>query len=138
MTDPGDMSHRQVVEHIARRALTITGALEAAQREGVVISTGGKETPPKPAPMPAWEDLEPGKREDARQLTYAAMRHPGGTLTEVWADHCEHLEETGWKRGFVQNDAARETPLLRPFGEIPLADRQALAVFITAVRAMYE
>ncbi len=124
-----DLSHREIVEHLAQRALRVTGCLESVR-----MAVPGK----PPFVPPAWAELTPDKREDARQFVYAVLRHPDGDLATVWADRCEKLEESGWSRAFVHNDAAKESPLIRPFDELPLADRQALAVFITTVRAMYE
>lgn len=124
-----DLSHREVVEHLAQRARRIARAIET-----VKLVTPGK----PPEVELAWDQLDPRDREDARQFVYSVLRHPEGSLAEVWADRCDKLEGDGWSRAFVHNDAAKESPLLRPFDELPLVDRQALAVFITSVRAMYE
>lgn len=128
--ESNDLSHREVVEHLARRAHRIMGALA-----DVRLAPPGR---PDPVPPASWEALAPHDREDARQLVYSCLREPEGDYAAVWADRVGKLEDEGWSRGLVQDQENKQSPLVRPFGELPLPDRQALAVFITAVRSMYE
>ncbi len=80
------------------------------------------------APSPPWDQAEDWDRESMVAGVQAARA--GASPEEMHARWCRWREARGWTLGPVKDPVARTHPNLRPYHELPEAQRRVDRVFV--------
>lgn len=124
ITPPEDNSlpHLRVIHEIARVAH------EAVC--GVRLGFGEGESVP-------WSDTSPEEKSMASHMVVTIMRRPHLDSEQLHQDYCNDMVAKGWQYGPEHDAAAKLSPLLVPFGQLPVEQRVEDQVFRQVVMALY-
>jgi hypothetical protein len=119
-----ELSHKQIVEGLCAVAHRVILAFDTAKNPDTVQLSFG--------------DLEPEEQDIMRDRVHRCLRMLHHDAADIHANEIESLEEKGWKRGFSHDPGAKTSPMIRPYDELPVGDRQRYAVFVEVIHACYE
>jgi hypothetical protein len=121
--DPS-LSHRQIVEHLCTIAHRVVLAFDTARNAHIE--------------QRQFADLDEKDQVAVRNRVHLALRFLHHDPAEIWQAELEKLEDAGWTRGFSLDNERMQSPLIRPYDELPVMDRQRFAVFVEVVHAIYQ
>lgn len=86
---------------------------------------------------PPWEETTSEERQHAMQSVIAVIRQKSFDSEAIHARYVEEMKANGWTLGEKLDPVAKTSPLLVPFAELPLEQRQEDMVFRAIVLALY-
>lgn len=86
--------------------------------------------------QPRWEDAPAWQRESAIAGVEFHLEHPEATPGQSHQEWMEHKIIDGWTYGEVKDPAAKTHPCMRPYAELPQAQRSKDYLFRAVIHAL--
>lgn len=86
--------------------------------------------------QPRWEDAPAWQRESAIAGVKFHLEHPEATPEQSHQEWMEHKIIDGWTYGEVKDPAAKTHPCMRPYAELPQAQRSKDYLFRAIIHAL--
>lgn len=124
MSQDPSLSHRQIVEHIANIAHRVVLAFDTAKNAHI------EQVP--------YAELDEKTQVKVRERVHLCLKFLHHDPADIWQAELEKLEDAGWTRAFSLDEERMQSPLIRPYDELPVHDRQRFAIFVEVVHAIYQ
>lgn len=124
MSQDPSLSHRQIVEHLCAIVHRVILAFDTARNAHIE--------------QRQFTDLTEAEQVAIRNRVHLCLKFLHHDAADIWQAELEKLEEAGWTRGFSLDNERMQSPLIRPYEDLPVMDRQRFAVFVEVVHAIYQ
>lgn len=86
--------------------------------------------------QPAWEFITDDMRASCLRGVAFALMNPDATPEKLHEKWCQDKLANGWQYGETRSEAAKLHPAIRPYEDLPLAQRKKDALFRAIVTAL--
>jgi len=87
-------------------------------------------------PQPSWEMAPTDMREGCMKGVTFAMLNPNASPEDLHTEWCRDKLANGWRFGEERSEMLKTHPALRPYADLPLAQRKKDALFRAIVKAL--
>lgn len=86
--------------------------------------------------QPPWEEADEAMRESCANGVTFALLNPNASPKDQHTEWCRKMLASGWSYGEERSNLMKTHPALRPYEDLPLAQRKKDALFQAIVKAL--